>query len=146
MKLTHSGNVHFAFPFFIFWGFSNENVLCSLNFKIVLFQTIQFNISTQFRSIWPRDRNLSGATTLSQSRPESDGNEGVLGFTQRSSIAAASASGCLSHIRILVAGVGSYSSAEKQSVYSQPPADWSTNYIKSFQLMINSFPCPTHFL
>ena len=29
-------------------------------------------------SIWPLDRTLSGATTLDQSEPESDGNDGVL--------------------------------------------------------------------
>ena len=38
----------------------------------------QFSISTQFSSIWPVDRTLSGATTLGQSRPGSDGNKGVL--------------------------------------------------------------------
>ena len=31
--------------------------------QTVLFQLIQFNISTQFSSIWPIDRALSGATT-----------------------------------------------------------------------------------
>ena len=36
----------------------------SLNVKTVLFQVIQFSISTQFSSIWPIDRSLSGATTL----------------------------------------------------------------------------------
>ena len=43
--------------------------------KTVLFQTIQFCISAQFSSIWPIDRTLSGATTPSQSGPGSDGNE-----------------------------------------------------------------------
>ena len=37
-----------------------------------------FSISTQFSSIWPIDRTLSGATTPGQSGPGSDGNEGVL--------------------------------------------------------------------
>ena len=46
--------------------------------KIVLFQTIQLSISTQFSSMWPIDKTLSGATTLGQSGPGSDGNEGVL--------------------------------------------------------------------
>ena len=46
--------------------------------KTVPFQTIQFSISTQFSSIWPTDRTLSGATTPDQSEPGSDGNEGVL--------------------------------------------------------------------
>ena len=51
--------------------------------KIVLFQTILFSISTQFSSIWPIDRTLSGATTPGQSGPGSDGNEGVLCIPQR---------------------------------------------------------------
>ena len=33
-----------------------------LNVKTILYQTIQFNISKQFSSIWPIDRILSGAT------------------------------------------------------------------------------------
>ena len=44
--------------------------------KTVLFQIIQFSISHLFaksnRSIWPIDRTLWGATTLSQSRPGRD--------------------------------------------------------------------------
>ncbi len=43
----------------------------SLNVKTVLFQVIQFSISTHFRT-------LSGATTLAQSGAGSDDNEGVL--------------------------------------------------------------------
>ena len=54
--------------------------------KIVLFQTVQFSISTQFGSIWPIDRALSGATTPGQSRPGSGGNEEVLCIPQISSI------------------------------------------------------------
>ena len=46
----------------------------------VLFQTIQFSISTQFCSIWPIDRIISGATTPGQNGPGSDGNEGVHSF------------------------------------------------------------------
>ena len=70
-------------------------------------------------SIWPIDRTLSGATTPSQSRLESNGNEGVL--PQSSSITEASPTDCL------VSYLGysqeeSYSSAEMQSVYSTTPA------------------------
>ena len=39
--------------------------------KTVLFQTTQFSISTQFSSVWPMDRTLSGATSLGQSGPVS---------------------------------------------------------------------------
>ena len=43
-------------------------------------------------SIWPIDRTLSGATTLDQNGPGSDGNEEVLCIPQTFSITGASAS------------------------------------------------------
>ena len=46
--------------------------------KTVLFQTIQFSISTLFNSIWSIDKTLSYSTIPSESRLESDGNEGEL--------------------------------------------------------------------
>ena len=49
----------------------------SPNVKTALFQEIQFSISSQFSSIWPIDRTLSGATTPGHNEPESDGNDGV---------------------------------------------------------------------
>ena len=49
-----------------------------LNVKKVLFQTIQFSISIQFRSIQPLDRTLSGVTIPGHCEPGSDGYEGVL--------------------------------------------------------------------
>ena len=55
-----------------------------LNIKTLLFQAIQFSISTQFSSIWPQDRTLSSATTPGQSGPVSDGNEGELRISQSS--------------------------------------------------------------
>ena len=96
-----------------------------LNIKTVLFQAIQFGISTQFSSIWPIDRTLSGATTLGQSEPGRNGNDGVLRIPQSPSITGASSSDCL----VSYPGhslVGSYLSAEKQSVYSTAPANWAT--------------------
>ena len=54
--------------------------------KTVLFQTIQFSISTLFSSIWSIDWTLSGATTPGQSGSGSDGNEGVVRIPQISSI------------------------------------------------------------
>ena len=54
--------------------------------KTIQFQTIQLNIHTQLCSIWPIDSILSGATTLGQSEPGSDGNEEVLRIPQRSCI------------------------------------------------------------
>ena len=53
------------------WSF----VYTQLNVKIVIFQTIHFNISILFSSIWPTDKILSGATTPGQSRPRSNGNK-----------------------------------------------------------------------
>ena len=61
-------------------------IYMQLNVKAVLFQTIQFSISTLFSSIWPIDRNLLGVTTPGQSEPGSDGNKTVLCIPQSSSI------------------------------------------------------------
>ena len=70
------------------------------------------------------DRTLSGATTLDQSGPRCDGNEGVLCIPQSSSITEASPSDCLVSYPGLLLGE-SYSSAEKQSVYSTASANWT---------------------
>ena len=77
----------------------------------------------QLSSSWPIYRILSGATTLGQSGPGSDGNEGVLCIPQSSSNTGTSPSDwlllCLGHL------LGeSYPSAEIQSVYSTAPTDW----------------------
>ena len=48
---------------------------------------------------WPIDRTLSSATTLGQSGPGSDGNEGVLSISHSSSITGDSSSDCLSNIQ-----------------------------------------------
>ena len=53
-------------------------------------------------SIKPIDRNISGATTLGQSGPASDGNEGVFCIPQSSSITRASPSDSI--YRTLVVG------------------------------------------
>ena len=79
----------------------------------VLFQTIQFTISTQLRSIWPIDRTLSSGTSPGQSGPGSYGNKGILRVTQSSSFTGTSPSDCLVwYIRTLVRGF--LSTAEKQ--------------------------------
>ena len=78
-------------------------------------------MSTQFSSIWHINRTLSGATTPAQRGPGSDGNKRVLHIPQSSSITGASPS-------VLYPGHSlgeSHPSAEKQSVYSTAPADWS---------------------
>ena len=111
--------------------------------KAVLFQTIQFSISTQFSSIWPIDRTLSDATTPGQCRPGNIGNEGVLHIPQSSSITGTSPSDCLvSYIQDTHCGCGSYPSAEKQSVYSTAPADWAIHFFKTFSLALGE--CSQH--
>ena len=85
--------------------------------KTVLFQTIPFGVSTQFSSIWPIDRTLSGVTTPIQCRPESDDSERVLRIPQSFSITEASPSGFL--VSYPGHSLGrTYLSAEVQSVYS----------------------------
>ena len=63
--------------------------------KTVLFPAIQFRISTQFSSIWPINRTLSGATIPDQNIPGSDGNKGVLRIPLNSNITWISLSDCL---------------------------------------------------
>ena len=75
-------------------------------------------------SIWPIDRTLSGATTLGQSGPWSDGNEWVLCIPQNSSITEASPSDYLVSYPGYRLGEF-YPSAEMSSEYSSSPADWA---------------------
>ena len=89
---------------------------------IQLSQTILFSISIQLVLFKPIDRALSGANIPGESGPGSNGNEGVLCIPQSSSITGTSLSGCL----VSYPGhslVGSYPSAEVQSVYFIAPAD-----------------------
>ena len=80
----------------------------------------------QFSAIQPIDRTLSGATTLGQSGPGSNGSEEMLRIPQSPSITRTSPSDCL--VSYLGHSLGrSYSSAEVQSVYSTAPADWALN-------------------
>ena len=67
-------------------------------------------------SIWPIDRNLSGATTLAKSGLGCDGNEEVLYIPQSSSITGASPSDCLMSYP-LNSLVGSYLPVEMEEVY-----------------------------
>ena len=102
-------------------------------------------------SIWAIDRTLSGATTPGKSESGSDGNEEIQCIPQSSSITGATSSDCLMHypghslggglislprcswciLQPQLTGsqdthlVGSYPSAEMQSVYSTVPADWA---------------------
>ena len=73
----------------------NLTQIHSLKVKTVLFQAIQFIMSTQFSFIWHIDMTLSGATTPVQSSPRSDGNEEVLCIPQSFGITGTSPSDCL---------------------------------------------------
>ena len=90
--------------------------------KSVLFQTIQFSISTLYISTGPMHRTLSVDTTPDQSGSGNDGNEGEIRIPQGSSITETSSSDCLvSYPGHLLKE--SYLSTEKQLVYSTAPAD-----------------------
>ena len=78
-------------------------------------------------SIWPIDRNLSGAATKVQSKPGRDGNEGVLYISQSCSITGASQSDYLVSYPGHSLGE-SYTSAEMQSVYSIAPGNLAIYY------------------
>ena len=104
--ITYNSIKHQSFVYIVTWSnssISNSSIkhksfVCTYSTcQTVLFQGIQFNISTQFSSIWPIDRTLSGATALGQSEPERDsnGNEGVLHIPESSSITRALPSDCL---------------------------------------------------
>ena len=93
--------------------------------KAVQIQTIQFSISTQFSSIWPIGRILSGATISDQSGFGSHHDKGALCIPQTSSITNTSLSDCfVSYLRHYSGK--SYPTAETQSVYSTVQADWTT--------------------
>ena len=68
-------------------------------------------------SIWPIDRTLSGATTLGQSGPGSNGNKEVLHIHQISKAGASPLDGLMLYLGHSLMGAGLYPSAEMQSVY-----------------------------
>ena len=88
--------------------------------KTVLFQTIQFIISSQFSSVYPLERVPPCATTAGQSEPGSDGDgdEGVLYIHQSSCIIGTWPSERLVSYPGPPQEVGSYRSAEILLVYS----------------------------
>ena len=92
---------------------------------------IPFHKSSQFSSIIPIDRTLSGVNTTGQSGPGSDDNEGVFHIPQSCSITGTSPSDCLVSYPGNSFGCMcvSYPSAEIQSVYSTAPADWAKLFL-----------------
>ena len=71
------------------------NLFTQLNVQTFLFQTIQLSISTQFSSICPKDRTLSGATTPRQRGLWSDGSKKLHRIPQSFAITKTSLSDCL---------------------------------------------------
>ena len=101
---------------------SNFAYVRSLNVKTVLFQVIQFCISTQLSSILTIGWTLFGATTPDQSGCMSDSNEEVLRIPLSSSISGNSPSdGLVSYPGLSLGDY--YPFTEKRSVHSTGPAD-----------------------
>ena len=89
-------------------------------------------------SIWPIDGTLSGAITLGQSGPGSNGNKGVLHIPQSSSITRVSPSDCL--VSCPGHSLGEfYPSAEMQSVNSVAPANLANTIISCVKYMLLTF-------
>ena len=88
----------------------------------VLFQTIQFSISTLFSSIYPIDRAYPVLSLRPKVELEAIAIEGVLRIIQNSRITGASPSYCLMSYPGHSLGKSS-PSAKRQSVYSTAPAD-----------------------
>ena len=121
------------------WSF----VYTQLTNQTVLFQTIQFSIiclhsvKISNSSIWPIYRTLSGATTLGQGRPGSDGNERVLHIPQSFSI-----TGISMRMWNVISLWVSYLSAE---MYFTTPTSWAPK-LQNWSLIIwcSSVSYPVH--
>ena len=80
--------------------------------------------------IWPQDQTLSGATTPTQSGPESQSNEGVLHVPQISSITGVSPpDGVMSYPGHSPSEWGNLTphSREVRLVYATDPANWAVS-------------------
>ena len=109
----------------------------------------------QFSSIWPIDRavcenwthwsgsTLSGATSLAQSGPGSDDNEGVPHIPQSSSITGTSPSDCLVSWTLVGGWVLPLCRGEVSCNIA--PADWASEHIENLLglalLINNKFQC-----
>ena len=111
-----------------------------------MLKTVPFSINTQFSSIWPIDRDLSGATTSGPSEPGSDNNEGVIHIPQNSSITGASPSDYLVSYQGHSLGRG-YLSAEVQLVYSKPqPTGQEKLWIQTNCTLLKKWTCHILFI
>ena len=83
---------------------------------------------------------LSGATTLSQSGPRSNGNEGVLHIPQNPSITRVTIR-LFNVISKTLIAEESYPSAETQLVYSMAPAYWAETEDSPEDFLIRQVVC-----
>ena len=89
-------------------------------------------------SIWPTDRTLSGATTLGQSRPESNGNEEGLHVSQSSRAGASLSDGLMSYsVHSFERGVLPLSRDAVNVFYSHNRQGWES--LESHYQPINQF-------
>ena len=108
------------------------------NVKTASFQAIHFSINTQFSSIWFIDRTLSGATTPGQSGPGSEGNEGLLHITQKTSITGTSPSDYLaSHLGHSLEGGGLPLCRDAKSISGRADKalEINNNYIRKKKIL-----------
>ena len=112
--------------------------------KTVLFQIIQFSISTQFSSIWPIDRTRSGSIISFQYGARSDGSEGVLDIPLSSSITGTSWWDFSSVIYRTLVVERPYPLVEKQSTVQS--TEWNGMYLEKMkrkpELMWHYVGCP----
>ena len=116
---------------------------CYIIFAVIF---VSFSAQWFFLVFLPIDRALSGATIPDQSGSGSNGNEGVLYISQRSSIIGNLPSDCSVSYPGYSLG-RSYPSAEVQSVYSTAPADWAIHKVnvKTVLFQIIQFSTSTQF-
>ena len=100
-----------------------------IQFQVLLYNSHNIsNLSTHIVcSIWPIDWTFLGATTLGQSGPTSNGNEGVLHILQSTKVGALPSDCLMSYPGLLL--LGSYLSAEMQSIYFTAPVDWANKKV-----------------
>ena len=94
-------------------------------FQVLLYQSLTSIICLHtVCSIWLIDRILSGATTLGQGGPGSNGNEGVLYISQIFKVGDSSSDGLMPYLGLL-----SYPSVETQLKHFTVPVNWDVNIL-----------------
>ena len=106
------------------WNKHQSFVYSELNDRIVLFHTLQFNISRLFATqavlFLLFDRILSGAKTLDQSGPGSNGNKEVLHIPQSSRTGALPSDCLMSYPEHMLRGGMSYLCRDAVGIFYSP--------------------------